>query len=267
MATSIAHWVAIGTIQGVAEWLPISSKTAILLYAARVMGLDLSTSLVLAFLMQGSTALAGILYLKDDYLSSARAILGGASREEKNKLTFLVISLCLTGAVGMPLMLFVEEEAGNSAIFLTLTALAFLVVACLDLFRRNLGNRTASDLSPTDSLVAGTLQGVAVLPGFSRAAVTSLGLLFRGFRTDESLRLSFFTGIPATIGATLVTLWRTPLGNAEGLEVEGILVAWTVGTLVGLLCVRTLVSLAARLRVWQLSIAMGALTLLALALL
>lgn len=267
MAVSIIHWIIVGIIQGVTEWLPISSKTAILLYAARVMGLDLSTSYLSAFLMQGSTALAGILYLRKDYLSSAKAIFGRTPSEGRNRLMFLAISLCLTGVVGLPLMLFVEEEAASSAVFLALTAFAFLVVAYLDFSRKNLGSRAASDVNPVDSAVVGVLQGIAVVPGFSRSAVTTLGLLFRGFRTDESVRLSFFTGVLATIGATLVSLIKTPLGTATGLDVGGILVAWIVGTVVGLLCVRTLIGLAAKLKVWQLGIAMAVLTLLSLFLL
>jgi len=264
MAISIIHWIIVGIIQGVTEWLPISSKTAILLYAARVMGLDLSTSYLLALLMQGSTALAGILYLRKDYMSSAKVMFGGASREGRSELKFLAISLCLTGVVGLPLMLFVEEEAVSSTIFLVLTALSFLVVAYLDFPRKSLGSRKVSSVTPVDSAVVGVLQGIAVVPGFSRSAVTTLGLLFRGFRTDESLRLSFFTGVLATIGATLVSLIITPLGTAAGLDADGILVAWIVGAIVGLLCIGTLIELAAKLKVWQLSIAMAVLTLLSL---
>lgn len=264
MVISIIDWIVIGAIQGITEWLPISSKTAVLLYAARVMGLDLSTSYLLAFLMEGSTALAGILYLREDYLSSAKAIFGGASGKGRNTLMFLLISLGLTGAVGLPLMLFVEKGAASSATFLTFTALAFLAMAYLDFSRKNLGIRTASSVTPIDSAVVGVLQGIAVVPGVSRSAVTTLGLLFRGFRTGESFRLSFFTGVLATIGATLVSLVRTSLGTATGLDAEGILVAWIVGAVVGLLCIRTLIELAAKLKVWQLSIAMAVLTLLSL---
>lgn len=264
MVVSIIDWIIVGVIQGVTEWLPISSKTAILLYAARVMGLSLPTSYLLAFLMQGSTALAGILYLREDYLSSAKAVLGGAPGEGRSKLMFLLISLGLTGVVGLPLMLFVEEETASTATFLALTALAFLIVAYLDFSRKSLGSKTASSVTPVDSAVVGVLQGIAVVPGFSRSALTTLSLLFKGFRTDESLRLSFFTGVPATIGATLVSLIRTPLGTPVGFDVNGILVAWVVGAAVGLLCIRTLVGLAAKLKVWQLSIAMAALTLLSL---
>lgn len=261
MVASIIDWIIVGAIQGIMEWLPISSKTAIMLYAVRAMGSDLPTAYFIALLMQGSTALAGILFLKNDYLLSARAVLGNRTEEGVRKAKFIVISLAVTGLVVLPLMLLIKNWTVDVATLLYLTSLAFLVVAGVDHYRKGLGDRVAAGLTTLDSVVVGGLQGIAVLPGFSRSASTTLGLLFRGFRTDESLRLSFLTGVPATIGATLISLVGVFSGVPFSVEIQGILVAWVTGIVVGFLCVRTLVNLSAKMRVWQLSLIMGVITL------
>jgi len=259
--TPIIDWIFIGAIQGITEWLPISSKTAIMLYAIRVMGVDLPTAYLIALFMQGSTALAGIIFLKNDYLMSVKAMLGNRTEEGIRKAKFIVISLVITGVVGIPLMLLVETVTVDIAILLYLTSLAFLVVAGVDYYRKSLGDRAATSVTTLDSIVVGVHQGIAALPGLSRSAITTLGLLFRGFKTDESLRLSFLTGVPATIGATLISLVSTFWGVPFSLEIEGILVAWATGIVVGFLCMRALVNFSAKMRVWQLSLIMGAITL------
>jgi len=257
----LIHWVIIGVIQGVAEWLPLSSKTAILLYAMSALGLDFQTAYALAILMQGSTALAGIAYLREDYLEATRAVVLGDSGEGRAKAMFLTLSLVGTGVVGLPILLLIEGGSEGSLFLLLMTALAFLIVAYTDLFQRRLGERTATDVNPLDSAIVGALQGVAMFPGVSRSAVTTLGLLGRRFRAEEALRLSFFTGVIATIGSTLVGL-VVALPNATlSAQIQGIAVAWAIGGMVGFFCVGALIRLSARLRVWQLSLVMATITL------
>jgi len=258
---SVIHWIVLGVIQGVTEWIPLSSKTAILIYAMWVMGFDFPTAYLLALLMQGSTALAGLIYLKEDYAASANVIFGRGTKAGASKVMFLLVSLVATAAIGIPIVLFVGEAAVDSASLILLMALAFLAVAYVDMLQRRLGSRDASGLTTADALVVGALQGISALPGVSRSGATTLGLLSMSFRTDEALRLSFFTGVIATIGSTVVSLWATVPDAQLGVQLEGVLIGWATGAVVGLLCIRALIGLSTKFRVWQLSLAMAALAL------
>ncbi|MCS7106625.1 MAG: undecaprenyl-diphosphate phosphatase [Acidilobaceae archaeon] len=235
----------LGVLQGVFEWLPVSSKTVLLLTAA-LLGYPLSSSYSLSLALQAGTVLSALAYYwreLPELLSDSKVI------------RFLLISTTVTAAVGTPLYLLAREMLSGLGLSISTIAIGAALLA-QGIFRREGGER--EEVRHRDSLLFGVAQGLAVLPGISRSGITVTLLLYLSFSPARALKLSFLASIPANLGALLVTLLFE--GVAWG-EVESLLPALLVSAAVGLATMGALIELARR-RGRELTLAMGAVTLL-----
>ncbi len=186
----------LGIVQGVLEWLPVSSEGQLFLVAT-LMGISTNKALSLALYLHLGTGLAALLYYREDFWL---ALKGGPL------LSFLVLGSLATGLVGLPLMLLIEQLAASFEIELSILVGIFLLAIGFTLRyleQRGFGHRE----TPTklDSIITGLAQGLAILPGISRSASTISILLIRGFRLDRALKLSFMLGSIASISAGFIS--------------------------------------------------------------
>ena len=193
-----------GFVQGVTEFLPISSDGHLVLVPA-FLGLDPPDLATTAVLHLG-TLTAVLAYFRKDLLR-----LTGFRRDPSARrlLTLLVIGT-LPAALALLFIDQVErlqESVTATAVFLIITGLVLAFAG-----RLPNGRRTIEDARPTDAVVIGVAQLLAVLPGISRSGLTIATGLARRFDQIEAARFSFLLGIPAVTAAGLLELW-TLLGN------------------------------------------------------
>ncbi|MEM2921504.1 MAG: undecaprenyl-diphosphate phosphatase, partial [Candidatus Bathyarchaeia archaeon] len=93
----LALAVFLGIVQGVTEWLPVSSKT-IIMFIIMALGLSAATSYRLAIMLNGATALSALLYFRDDFLKMLRL-----SPVARHDLLFFLLVTFMTALVGVPL--------------------------------------------------------------------------------------------------------------------------------------------------------------------
>jgi undecaprenyl-diphosphatase len=131
------------------------------------------------------------------------------------------------------------------------------------------GRRTPTkglaDLRNRDIVIIGIAQGIAAFPGVSRSGMTVSAMLLMGVKPEESFRLSFLALIPASIGATGVTmlLSNASIGSVvDTLTFPVVLLMILVAALVGLVSVRTLLKAAGSKRIALLTFVLGALAIL-----
>lgn len=192
--------LASGIAQGVFEWMPVSSKT-ILLLEFYWMGVPASTAYLLGLFLNGSTAAAAIIYFRRDLLKMLEGLLG--RREGRSLLLFLAFSIIATGITAIPLATLVSEALRSlDNLSMLLVGLLYLVMTLLLQLKAKLSRRAGSLNPLRDGLLAGLAQGFSALPGVSRSGVTILALLALGHHPREALRLSFLMSIPATLGGT-----------------------------------------------------------------
>lgn len=204
--------IVIGIIQGVTEWLPISSKSAIILVKNNIFNNSDSLSEVIKFalFLHIGTFLAAIIYLRKDVgrLIDSCIHYKSADKETRNILRFLIISTLISGLIGLGLFKILLNLESVSPITGKVATLAIgsllLVTAILQLRTRKTGLRQASELTDTDSVILGIAQGLAAIPGFSRSGFTVSALLLRKFNDTEALRLSFLMSLPAVLGGNIV---------------------------------------------------------------
>ena len=208
--TQLIQAIVLGIVQGVTEWLPISSKAMVSLVMIRFFNADvtLSEAVYYAIWLHLGTLFAVILFYRvqvvkivrnlPHYLSNVR------SPSAYNRLTtFLIIATFCTGLIGAPLIVF-----GLDKIHIT-GSIAFFFIGVLlivtGIFQK-LARRTVStnkSMSVKDALLVGVIQGFAALPGLSRSGLTVSTLLLRRYAPTDALNLSFLLYIPAVIGAEI----------------------------------------------------------------
>lgn len=202
MCSSVAEILGIGVLQGIFEWLPVSSKTIVMLFSSLVLRRPLAISYLLGLAIQGGTVFAAIVYFR-------REILDIILFKNTKLLTYLIVttfSSCLTGIpiyiVFTKFLLLREEFVG----FITIAIGFILLLQALVLSRLETGLKKITDIDIFDSLVLGLIQGLSIAPGVSRSGVTVATLLYLGYTVDDSLKLSFLASIPVNLGATILTI-------------------------------------------------------------
>jgi len=205
--------IILGIVEGITEWLPISSKAmmSVVMISFFNTNVDLSEAVYYAIWLHIGSLLAVILFYRyevakivqnlPNYVRNVR----NPKAKGYNKLTtFLIVTTFFTALVGAPLMLFGLTKLQFTGSYATAFIGALLIVTgLLQLYARQRNYRRNTSLSFTDATIVGLLQGLATLPGFSRSGFTISGLLLRRYAGKDALNLSFLMYIPAVLGAEI----------------------------------------------------------------
>ncbi len=212
--TSLQAFV-IAILQGATELFPISSLGhAVVLPALLHWGIDQRSTEFLPFLvlLHTGTAAALLLYFWRDWLALAQGVIGAGApervRESRHLLLLIVIATIPAVILGYGLNKVFRELFAAPII-----AAGFLVLnGAMLLFGERLraGSRAVQTpkrlglMTPTDALIIGAWQCLALLPGLSRAGATIVGGLLRGLDHENSARFSFLIALPIIVGATVL---------------------------------------------------------------
>jgi len=190
--------VLLGLLQGVAEWLPISSKSQVMLLLIGLFKIDPSQSLSLSIFLHIGTVIAASVYFRDEIVRIARM-------KETKLLLFLFLSTLATGIVGLPLFMLFRKTFVQSTgeIAIGFIGAGLVVTGVVFLLSREKQRRSYRNVNVSDSIIAGLSQSFSVLPGVSRSGMTTASLLFMGFSQEDSVKLSMLMSIPAVIGAEI----------------------------------------------------------------
>lgn len=202
----------LGTIQGIAEWLPVSSEGVLVLVQVGLFKSQLSAGELIrtALFLHFGTFLAALIYFRKDVLSLLKAFFNikNADTETRKVLQFLILGTLASAFIGYGLLTFIEgiEESFElgSKVIIGAIALLLFVTAWLQLKGKSQGIKKARDLKLGDGLLLGAVQGFAVLPGISRSGSTVGTLLIRKYDDATSLRLSFLMSLPAVLGGNIL---------------------------------------------------------------
>ncbi|MGB5695729.1 MAG: undecaprenyl-diphosphate phosphatase [Polyangiales bacterium] len=211
---------ALGALQGITEFLPVSSSGHIAI-GAKFFHID-EGSLALVVLLHLGTLLATVLLLRQDIgglIGAGVAALRDPSRfrstPEGRTLVGIVIATLVTGLLGWSLRNVAEAFAED----LRLVGYGFLVSSAF-LLASGVARGKKLEVSWLQAIVIGAMQGVAVLPGVSRSGVTIATALLLGVQGNAAFRFSFLISLPAIVAAAVYES-----SGAEGLGSLG-LEAW-----------------------------------------
>lgn len=201
---SVLQALVLGVVQGLTEFLPVSSSGHLVL-ANFYLGWGDSLPLAVDIATNTGTLLAVLVYLRQDVLSAvtgfARGLTSPAARQGPGwRLALLV----LAGSVPTAIL-----ALGLKGVFERLNAplpvaLALAVTGAILWFAPRSGSKhEVKDVTFKDVLIAGTVQGLAVIPGISRSGSTISALLARGVDAALAPRLSFLMYLVVSFGVAL----------------------------------------------------------------
>ena len=201
--------IILGVVQGLTEFLPVSSSGHLLL-SQYFLGMD-QERFGLAFdaAIHTGTVLAVVTYFWRDLLRMARAFLASLPEpnfEDRNqRMAYLILVATIpAGIVGFLFSSFFEQEVRSPwlvAFNLVLVGVLFIVGEAV-----GLRNRNSDKLGFGEALGIGLAQTAALFPGVSRSGATITLGLFLGLRRDEAARFSFLMSVPITTAAALLSL-------------------------------------------------------------
>ncbi len=269
--TPAANYVAklvisliLGLVQGISEWLPISSKTQIMIASTYLLNLNFSQAYALGLFLEGGTFLAAVIYFRRELYGAIMALAGRGGTQGWLLLKYLFVVTIVTAIIAIPIYKLVSSLVTGPAIGIPMIALGLILLADWLLLRFSRGrhtlNKTVSDLSFVDLILIGIAQGISAFPGVSRSGTTVSAMLLLKVKPEEAFRLSFFALIPASLGATLVTLL---FSHSEISSVTGSLpalyigIAMVVSTIVSLVFMDALIKFAKSSRVTTLIFILG----------
>jgi len=244
----VLDMVILGLVQGLTEFLPVSS-TAHLLFTEAFLGITRPGILLEAILHLGTALAALILFWPD----VRRLVIGWWAtlhrREEPadargyGRLAWLIILITLiTAAVGLALADPFERMFGS----LRGTAVQLIITGLILLAARGRERRDMTEATVRDAVGIGVAQVISIVPGISRSGTTIAAGLWLGLRRDDAARLSFLAAIPAVAGAGLFGLKDLRLGESIGFSAVQLLVGFLVSLLSGALAIRWLLSIVRR---------------------
>src|SRR6218665_2640169 len=205
---SLLQAIVLGLVQGLTEFLPISS-TAHLRIVPELFGWPDPGAAYSAVIQLGTVA-AGILYFRKDLVVLARAFFEGLLKRapmataESRLAWFVLVGTLPIGVCGLAFKKTIETSLRSLYVIS-----ASLIVLALILFiveRLASHKRTLADMRWRDGIIVGLWQALALIPGASRSGTTITGSLSLGLRREDAARYSFLLSIPATSLAGLFEL-------------------------------------------------------------
>lgn len=245
--------ILMGIIQGVAEFLPISSSGHLALFQ-QFFGMENMEEKYMMFTVMlhfGTLISVLVVYWKDvvemirEFFLGIAALAGkdtGTPPPPARRMVMLIIIATL------PLFVMVLLQDAVNALFASsiMVSIALLATGCILYFSDRLahGRKTAKNATVVDALIVGCGQALAVIPGLSRSGTTiSVGMM-RGFDRSFAVRFSFLLSMPAIVGANILELKDAVESGFAMAELPMYLVGVAVAAVVGYFAIRLVKTLS-----------------------
>ncbi len=224
--------IILGIVQGITEWLPVSSSGHLVLLQQVFGG---GNSVIYDIMVHGGTLLAVVVYFWKDFIGMLRDVVmsfiefpkkrGGAFRERRFTWYVLLATIPIA-IVGVLLNDYIEDVFSN----LLVVGISFIVTGFWLLSTR--WARPGKDVNLGRSFTVGLAQAVAILPGISRSGSTIATGMLLGFSREDAARFSFLLSIPTIGGAFLYKVLSTPMENVlTAPNIAGLITSFVVGVL------------------------------------
>jgi len=194
---------ALGALQGLTEFLPVSSSGHVAV-GAQLFDIQ-ESSFALVILLHLGTLIATVILFRDDIATLAKEALAALSDPSRLKATpegRALVGIAIVTVITAGLGLLLRNTAQAFAEDLHLVGFGFLISAAF-LLATGLARGTSDEVSWRQALGIGIAQGIAVLPGISRSGVTIAVAMLLGVQGGPAFRFSFLVSLPAIAGAAL----------------------------------------------------------------
>lgn len=260
---SLLQAIIMGIIQGLTEFLPVSSSGHLALFKI-LFGVETDTGLLFDVLLHaGTLAAVCVVYYRDigrliaegcriagDAAYNAVVFFRNLTAENKQSyrrvvsnsyrkfVMLILVSTIPTGVIG-----FMGKDAVEMAGEILIVPGICLIITAVLLFaadRVKDGSKLPKQITYTNAFAIGIAQGVATLPGISRSGATISACLFSGFNRKFAVKYSFIMSIPAILGSLVLELKDLGSLDVTGTQIFYYIVGMAVAALVGYVCIKTM---------------------------
>lgn len=213
--------IILGIIQGLTEFLPISSSGHLVLVEA-ILGVE-SEGVSFELMLHLGTLLAILIYFRSRIWSLVTCLFDRSMARERKIVFYLVVGTIPAGLAGLFLS-DVFDRAFSSPVQTSLMLLATGLI----LFSTRFARTTGRDITVVTAVAIGVAQAVAILPGISRSGATIAAGMLGGVKPSEAAEFSFLLAVPAIAGAAV-------LKSGELIQIDPSLAeSYVVGTVTAL---------------------------------
>ena len=246
--------ILMGIIQGVAEFLPISSSGHLALFQT-FFGMENMEEKYMFFtvLLHFGTLISVCMVYWRDIVDMIRELFLGIAALAGRKDTGVappparrMVMLIIIATVPLFVMVFLQDAVNQLFSNSIMVSCALLATGFILFFsdRMARGHKTAKNATVADALIVGCGQALAVIPGLSRSGTTiSVGMM-RGFDRAFAVRFSFLMSLPAVLGANVLEIKDALASNFPIEELPMYLVGVAVSAVVGYFAIRLVKSLS-----------------------
>ncbi len=196
---SIIEAIILGIIQGLTEFLPVSSSGHIELGKA-ILDIKMRDPLLFSVVVHGATALSTIVVFRHTILDLLKGALAFKWNESLRYILYIIVSMIPVGIVGV----FFEDKVESFFEGQVLLVGMMLLLTGGLLLLTVKAKEKSGKIGWKESIIIGLAQAVAILPGISRSGSTIATALLLGVNRAEAARFSFLMVLPPILGATLL---------------------------------------------------------------
>lgn len=241
----IIETVILGIVQGIAEFLPISSSAHLIIFrdvfniGSHLVGdMEMSFDIALHF----GTLLAILIYFFKDFWNMFIKGFSKGLRDESGKMLWYVVIACIPAAIVGILFEDVIEEVfrGNYLIIVISLSLMGIIIYFCDKFSKS--DKGFREMKLLDAFIIGCSQILALVPGFSRSGTTiSMARLLKINRSDAA-KFSFYLSAPVVGGACLLSILKGDMINLISNDITSFAIGVGISFFSGLLCIKFLMN-------------------------
>ena len=254
----IVEAIVLGVIQGLTEFLPVSSSGHLVLFQ-KIFGIE-EPALLFDIMLHIGTLAAVFAVLWKDILAILKKLYQPLT-------AYLIIATVPTVIIALALKDAIEhlfETARFLGVCFLLTAALLSAAELLSRRAAAGGLKKPGEMNWLDALVIGVMQAIAIVPGVSRSGATLSGALSRRLDRDFAARFSFLLSIPAILGAAVLQLKDVVKGAAEGassaaggIGVAAMIAGTVSAAVVGFFAVRLMLKIVRERSLWGFAIYTG----------
>lgn len=233
----------LGIIQGIAEFLPISSSAHLIIFRDIFgIGANLSTKAALCFdlALHLGTLLAILVFFFKDFLNMIIKGLTKGVKDKEGKLLYQIIVATIPAALAGVLFEEQIEKMIRTNYLLIAFALIIMGVIIYMVDKASKQQKQIKDLSYKDALLIGCSQVFALIPGFSRSGTTITAA--RALKTDRetAAKFSFYLSAPVVFGACLLQFFKSGTINIISSNLTMFIIGIAVSFITGIICIKFL---------------------------
>jgi undecaprenyl-diphosphatase len=206
MELTIFQNILIGIVQGITEWIPVSSSAFLVLIFSNFFHItDINFILQNALMLHLGTFFAALIYFRRDVAKLFVSLFKyrKSNTETRKTLNFLIIATIISGLIGLLILKAITQAQNNLNVTGKVISLSvgflLLITGIIQLRIKNKGLKKPVHLKNSDGILLGFAQGLSTLPGLSRSGITVSTLLLRKFDDTTALKLSFLMSLPIVL--------------------------------------------------------------------